>query len=85
MSGHISNLAVYVRQSSEAYRIRDSIRDFIDSHSGCKVLSCGRSCIDATMTEIEFRSKSPEIADRVVGAIRTRYGQSCEIDAETID
>jgi len=84
MSEYICNLILRVRQPSEAYRVRDAIRKFVDSHNGCRVMSCGRSCIDPTFTDIEIRVKSRQIAKSVVAALRRAYANSCEIDVEMI-
>ncbi len=84
MSEPICNLSLRVRQPSEAFRIRDAIRKFLESHNGCRVTGCGRSCIDPTFTDIEIRVKSRQIANRVVAAVRDTYASSCEIDSEMI-
>jgi hypothetical protein len=84
MSEHICNLILRVRQPSDAYRVRDAIRKFVDGHNGCGVTGCGRSCIDPTFTDIEIRVKSRRIANRVVAAVRSAYAGSCEIDSEMI-
>ncbi len=84
MSAHVYNLSLRVRQQSEGYRVRDAIREFLDDHGGCRVTSCGRSCIDPTVSDIEFRAKSRQIANRVVAAVRSNYANSCEIDVEMI-
>ena len=84
MSEYICNLSLRVRNPSEAYRIRDAIRDFVDGHDDCRVTSCGRSCIDPTLTNVEIRAKSRGIANRVVAAVRSTYASSCEIDCEMI-
>lgn len=84
MSERICNLSLYVRRSSEGYRIRDAIRKFLDDHDGCRVTGCGRSCTDPTFTDIEFRVKSHQIAKSVVAAVRRAYASSCEIDTEMI-
>ena len=82
MSAHVCNLSLRVREPSEAYRIRDAIREFLAGQDDCEVTSCGRSCIDPTVTDIEIRVKSRRIANRVVVAVRSAYARSCEIDAE---
>jgi hypothetical protein len=84
MSERICNLSLRVTQPSEAYRIRDAIRKFLDDHDGCRVTGCGRSCTDPTFTDIEFRVKSHQIAKSVVAAVRRTYANGCEIDAEMI-
>jgi hypothetical protein len=84
MSEYICNLSLRVRNPSEAYRIRDAIREFVDDHDDCRVASCGRSCIDPTFTDIEFRVKSHQIAKSVVAAVRRTYASGCDIDAEMI-
>lgn len=84
MSEHICNLTLYARRPSEAYRVRDAIRKFLDGQDDCEVTSCGRSCIDPTLTDIEFRVKSRQTANRVVAVVRSSYASSCEIDAEMI-
>jgi hypothetical protein len=84
MSEHICNLSLRVGKLSEAYRVRDAIRKFVDSYNGCRVTSCGRSCIDPTFTDVEIRVKSRRIANRVVAAVRSTYAGSCEIDGEVI-
>ena len=84
MSEYICNLSLRVRQPSEAYRVRDAIRKFLDGHEGCRVTGCGRSCIDPTFTDIEIRVKSRHIAARVIAAARSTYASSCEIDGEMI-
>jgi hypothetical protein len=84
MSEHICNLSLRVSQPAEAYRIRAAIRKFLDGHNGCRVTSCGRSCIDPTFTDVEIRVKSRRIANRVVAAVRSTYASSCEIDCEMI-
>ena len=84
MSEHICNLSLRVRQPSEVYRIRDAIRKLLEQHTGCKVTSCGRSCVDPAFTDIEFRVKSHEIAKSVVAAVHRAYANSCEIDVEMI-
>ncbi len=84
MNECICNLTLRVRQPAEAYRIRDAIRKFVDGHNGCRVTSCGRSCIDPAFTDIEIRVKSRQIANRVIAAVRSTYAASCEIDSEMI-
>jgi hypothetical protein len=84
MSEYICNLSLRVRNPSEAYRIRDAIREFVDDQDDSRVASCGRSCIDPTFTDIEIRAKSRGIANRVVAAVRSIYACSCEIDCEMI-
>jgi len=84
MSEYICNLSLRVRQPSEAYRVRDAIRKFLDDHDGCRVTGCGRSCIDPTFTDIEIRVKSRRIANRVVAAMRSTYASSCQVDSEMI-
>lgn len=84
MREHICNLSLLVKEPSEAYRVRDAIRKFLDDHDGCRVTGCGRSCIDPTFTDIEIRVKSRRIANRVVAAVRRTYASSCEIEAEMI-
>ena len=84
MSEYICNLSLRVRQPSEPYCLRDAIRKFLDGHDGCRVTSCGRSCIDPTFTDIEIRVKSRRIANRVVAAVRSTYAGSCEIDGKVI-
>jgi hypothetical protein len=84
MSAHICNISLRIRRPSEAYRIRDAIRKFLNGHNGCKVTGCGRSCIDPIFTDIEIRVKSPRIANRVVAAMRSTHVGSCEIDGETL-
>jgi hypothetical protein len=84
MSEYICNLSLRARNPSEAYRIRDAIRDLVDGHDDCRVTGCGRSCIDPTLTDIEIRAKSRGVANRVVAAVRSIYASSCDIDAEMI-
>lgn len=83
-AGHICNLSLRVTQPSEAYHLREAVRNFLGDRDDCYVTSCGRNCADPTLTDIEIRVKSRQTANRVVSAVRNTYSNSCEIDVEMV-
>jgi hypothetical protein len=83
MINRIWHLTIYSHLRAKAYSVRSQIRTFVNKHSGCKVISCGRSCIDPACTDIEVRVRSRSSAAQLIAAIRKTYSD-CEIEADIV-
>lgn len=82
MSSLICHLTIYPTRYADAYRLRSDIQTFLKNYSGCKVIGCGRSCMELC-TDIDVRVQSRRIAAQLLAALRGTYS-ACEIDAAVV-
>jgi hypothetical protein len=85
MATQTFNLTLCAKRPNELYKVRERVTEFIDQQRGIRVTSCGRSCLDPSLAEIEFRAPSYERASALVAELHDRFADTCEIESDDLD